>query len=109
VPELLDGPGGVASEELNATIMDWSPGHETPEHRNDERDVLLVVLRGSAVVHVDGVEHERGQGEALVIERGALRRLVAGGDGARVLTAHRRRPGLMPSKPRNGEGIERRR
>jgi quercetin dioxygenase-like cupin family protein len=108
VPELLDGPGGVASEELNATIMDWSPGHATPEHRNDERDVLLVVLRGSAVVHVDGVEHERGQGEALVIERGALRRLVAGGGGARVLTAHRRRPGLMPSKPRNGGGIERR-
>jgi hypothetical protein len=47
-------------------------------------------------VHVDGVEHPRAQGAALVIEKGALRRLVAGPEGARVLTAHRRRPGLMP-------------
>ncbi len=97
MPELLDGPGGVASEELNATIMDWPPGHATPEHVNDERDVLLVVLRGSAVVHVAGAEHPRAQAEALVIEKGASRRLVAGPEGARVLTAHRRRPGLMPS------------
>ncbi len=97
MPELLDGPGGVASEELNATIMDWPPGHSTPEHVNEERDVLLVVLRGSAVVHVAGSEHPRAQGEALVIEKGASRRLVAGADGARVLTAHRRRPGLMPT------------
>ncbi len=100
MPELLDGPGGVASEELNATIMDWPPGHATPEHVNEERDVLLVVLRGSAVVHVDAAEHARGQGEALVIEKGAARRIVAGPDGARVLTAHRRRPGLMPSVTR---------
>lgn len=99
MPELLDGPGGVASEELNATIMDWPPGHATPEHVNEERDVLLVVLRGSAVVHVDGAEHARAQGEALVIEKGARRFVVAGHNGARVLTAHRRRPGLMPKAP----------
>ncbi len=100
MPELLDEPGGIASEELNATIMDWPPGQATPEHVNEERDVLLVVLRGSAVVHVDAAEHPRGQGEALVIEKGAARRIVAGPDGARVLTAHRRRPGLMPSVTR---------
>lgn len=97
MPELLDGPGGVASEDLNATVMDWPPGHATPEHRNAERDVLLVVLRGSAVVRVDGADHPRRAGEALVIEKSALRRVVAGPDGARVLTAHRRRPGLMPA------------
>jgi quercetin dioxygenase-like cupin family protein len=107
LPHLLDGPGGVASADLNATIMDWPPGHATPEHVNEERDVLLVVLRGSAVVHVDGAEHPRAAGEALVIDKGAQRRLVAGSEGARVLTAHRLRPGLMPSPIR--EGIERRR
>jgi quercetin dioxygenase-like cupin family protein len=97
VPELLNGPGGVASEELNATIMEWAAGHATPEHVNDERDVLLVVLRGSAVVEIDGAGFPREAGEALVIEKGARRRIVAGPDGARVLTAHRRRPGLMPA------------
>ena len=100
VPELLDGAGGVASEELNATVMDWPPGHVTHEHRNDERDVLLVVLRGEAVVRVDGVDYPRRAGQGLVIEKGAIRRLAAGAAGARVLTAHRRRPGPMPAPSR---------
>ncbi len=99
MPHLLGEPGGVASEELNATVMDWPPGHETPEHVNAERDVLVVVLRGAATVVVDGVAHERAAGEAIVIERGASRRLRAGAAGARVLTAHRRRDRLMPTSP----------
>jgi quercetin dioxygenase-like cupin family protein len=98
MPELLDAPGGVATADLNATVMDWTPGRGSPEHLNDERDVLLVVLRGSAVVHVDDVEYPRAEGEAIVIEKGALRRVVAGPDGARILTAHRRRPGLQPTR-----------
>jgi quercetin dioxygenase-like cupin family protein len=56
--------------------------------------VLLVVLRGSAVVEVDGERIERRAGEAVVVEKGARRRIVAGPDGVRVLSAHRRRPGL---------------
>jgi quercetin dioxygenase-like cupin family protein len=95
---VLDGTGGVASEELNATVMDWPPGAETPLHRNEERDVLLVVLAGSVVVRVDGAEIPRGPGgETVVIEKGAARQIVAGPEGARILTAHRRRDGLMPS------------
>ena len=99
MPELLDGPGGVASEELNATIMEWPPGHATPAHVNEERDVLVVVLRGSAVVRVDGVEHKRAEGQALVVERGAARQIVSGPDGATVLTAHRRRAALQIERP----------
>lgn len=100
MPELLDGPGGVASADLNATVMDWPAGHATPEHRNDERDVLVVVLDGSVAVRVDGALHERTAGQALVVERGAVRGLVAGPAGARVLTAHRRRSALMPASPK---------
>jgi quercetin dioxygenase-like cupin family protein len=95
MPHLLGDPGGVASDDLNATVMDWPPGHEAPEHVNAERDVLLVVLRGSATVAVDGREHPRAAGEAILIERGAAR--PAASAGARVLTPHRRREGLMPS------------
>jgi quercetin dioxygenase-like cupin family protein len=92
--KLLDHLGGVATEDLNATVMEWPRGHTTPAHRNSERDVLLVVLRGSAVVRVNGSDVPRRQGEALVIEKGAERQLIAGSEGARVLTAHLRRPGL---------------
>ena len=102
--ELLDDLGGVASEDLNATVMEWLPGHTTPAHRNSERDVLLVVLRGSAIVRVNGADVRRSQGEALVIEKGAERQLVAGPDGARVLTAHRRRPGLAIETGRRRDG-----
>ncbi|MGI8421904.1 MAG: hypothetical protein ACR2MU_06555 [Gaiellaceae bacterium] len=98
MPELLDGPGGVASGELNATIMDWPAGHATPEHVNTEREVLLVVLLGSAVVRVDEVDYPRAAGQALVIEVGARRQIVAGPEGVRCLTAHRRREGLMPAR-----------
>ena len=97
MPFLLDGPGGIASEELNATISDWPAGSASPLHVNAERDVLVVVLQGSAVVEVAGEQHPRAAGEALVVEKGVARRIVPGPDGARVLTAHRRRPGLMPA------------
>ena len=76
---------------------------------NDERDVLLVVLRGSAVVEVDGAGFPREAGEALVIEKGARRRMVAGPEGARVLTDRTGGRGSCP--PRgvllNASGIER--
>jgi methenyltetrahydrofolate cyclohydrolase len=62
------------------------------------------VLRGSVAVYVDGLAHDRAAGEALVVERGASRRFVAGTEGARVLTAHRRRPGLMPAS--SGASVE---
>ena len=39
---------GMASEELNATLLAWPAGHEVPEHVNAERDVLVVVLVGDA-------------------------------------------------------------
>ena len=95
---LLDGPGGIASGDLNATIRDWPAGTPSPEHVNGERDVLVAVLRGSVVVEVDGVGHPREAGEAILVERGARRRLLPGPDGVRVLTAHRRRGGLWPSR-----------
>jgi quercetin dioxygenase-like cupin family protein len=96
VPELLDGPGGVASDELNATVMDWPAGRRGDETINEERDVLFVVLAGSAVVRVEGAEYPRDAGQAVVVEKGARRSVVAGPEGARILTAHRKRAGLMP-------------
>jgi mannose-6-phosphate isomerase-like protein (cupin superfamily) len=58
---------------------------------NEHRDVLYVVLAGTAVLEVGGEPRELREGEALVVEKGLRRRLVAGPEGVRYLTAHVRR------------------
>jgi quercetin dioxygenase-like cupin family protein len=85
---------GAASADLNATLLEWPPGAGPPEHVNDERDVLYVVIAGSATLTVDGEPSALGVGEALIVDKGSRRGLVAGPDGVRYLTAHTRRGAL---------------
>jgi quercetin dioxygenase-like cupin family protein len=89
---------GAASADLNATLLEWPPGKGPAEHVNDERDVLYVVLAGSATLTVDGEPRELGEGEPTIVDKGARRSLVAGADGVRYLTAHVRREGLQPKR-----------
>ena len=74
---------GTASEDLNATILEWGAGGGPPEHVNAERDVVLVVLAGSATLELDGDPREVAAGEVVVLEKGRRRRIVAGPDGVR--------------------------
>lgn len=91
----MNGPiWGTASEDLNATILVWPAGKGPAEHVNEQRDVLYVVLAGSAELTVDGEPRALGEGEATIVEKGARRALAAGPDGVRYLTAHLRRGGL---------------
>jgi quercetin dioxygenase-like cupin family protein len=93
----LHGTGpvwGMASGDLNATLLVWPAGHELVEHTNAERDVLMVVLEGGGVVTVDGHEHAVGAGQALLVEKGRSRALRAGDSGVRYLSVHLRRGGL---------------
>ena len=93
----IDGRGpawGTASEELNATLLVWRPGEGQPEHVNAERDVALVVLEGAGLLVVDGEEHTLTAGALAIVPRGARRSIVAGAEGLRCLTVHRRRGGL---------------
>ena len=85
---------GAASADLNATLLEWPAGEGPAEHVNDERDVLYVVLSGSAWLTVDGEARELAAGEAAIVDKGARRALAAGADGVRYLTAHTRRGGL---------------
>jgi quercetin dioxygenase-like cupin family protein len=95
---LRDGPlWGAASEDLNATLLRWPPGGGIPEHVNDERDVLLVALRGSGTVAIDGDAHGLAGGTAVLVEKGRRRRVVAGPKGLRLLSVHLRRVGLQVS------------
>jgi quercetin dioxygenase-like cupin family protein len=90
---------GAESEDLNATVLVWPAGEGPPEHVNDERDVLFVVLEGSATLMLDGEPRELAAGDALIVEKGLRRALVAGAGGVRYLTAHRRRGGLQIARP----------
>ncbi len=96
----LDRPGGfgplwgIASQDLNATLLSWGPGDGVEEHRNDERDVLLIVISGSGTVVIDSREHHLAGHHVLLIERGSRRRIEAGAQGLRYVSVHRRR-GLL--------------
>jgi len=99
VVDLLIGTGtgplwGMASRDLNATLLSWPPGHEVAEHPNTELDVLLVVLGGGGVVVVDQRKHELAPGRVLLVEKGSSRRIRAGPDGLRYLSVHKRREPL---------------
>jgi mannose-6-phosphate isomerase-like protein (cupin superfamily) len=85
---------GAASADLNATVLEWRAGEGPAEHVNEERDVLYVVLTGSAALTVDGESQELGAGEATIVDKGSRRALAAGPEGVRYLTAHVRRGGL---------------
>ncbi|MDX6560760.1 MAG: hypothetical protein QOD65_574 [Gaiellales bacterium] len=92
---------GMQSDELNATLLEWPPGGGVAEHVNDELEVVIVVLAGSARVILDGCEHRMSAGGLLLIPRGCTRAVSAGRDGVRYLSVHRRRGPLLPI-PRAG-------
>jgi quercetin dioxygenase-like cupin family protein/hemerythrin-like domain-containing protein len=83
---------GLASDELNVTALSWKAGSGPPEHVNKERDVLVVVLDGSATLSIDGEERELTRGETAIVAKGRRRKITAGRGGVRYLSIHRRRP-----------------
>ncbi len=94
----VEGSGplwGMASDDLNATLIAWPPGRGVAEHVNEERDVLVVVLRGSGTITIDGEPVQTEAPYACLIPKGSRRAIVAGGGGIRYLTTHLRRPGLQ--------------
>lgn len=86
---------GMASEDLNATLLHWQAGGGVAEHVNPDLDVLLVVIAGSGAVDIDGCEHAVRSGQALVLSKGTSRAIRGGPGGLRYLSVHRRRPGLQ--------------
>jgi quercetin dioxygenase-like cupin family protein len=62
---------------------------------NGERDVLVLVLAGSACVTIDSTPHEMYGGDVVIVEKGLKRRITAGAEGVRYLSVHRRRAPLQ--------------
>src|SRR3954466_4089255 len=88
---------GLQSDDLNATLLAWPPGGGVAEHTNDELEVIMVAIEGSAVVTVAGRGHQLSEGHLLLIPRGSTRAIVAGPGGVRYLSIHRRRGPLLPT------------
>ena len=67
--------------------------------------MLVVVLGGSVAVCTDEGMRELTGGDAMIIAKGLRRQLTAGPQGARYLSAHRRRPPLQiqPVKAQSAE------
>jgi len=84
---------GAESEELNATLLEW-PAGGGPGETVSQLDVVYVVVAGSLALTVDGEVRELRSCEALIVPKGVTREPVAGPEGVRYLTAHRRR-GLL--------------
>jgi mannose-6-phosphate isomerase-like protein (cupin superfamily) len=90
---------GLETDDLNATLLTWRPGEGTPEHVNEARDVLVLVVEGSGRLDVDGEQLELRVGQLVVVPKGARRQIAAGPGGIRYLTVHRRRGGLGIAPP----------
>jgi quercetin dioxygenase-like cupin family protein len=93
---------GAASDDLNATLLSWKAGSGPPEHVNEERDVLVIMLEGSAILRIDGKERQLERAETVIIAKGEARKLTAGREGVLYLSVHRRRPPLQIGSARAG-------
>ncbi|HZT92482.1 MAG TPA: hypothetical protein VFA05_10630 [Gaiellaceae bacterium] len=98
-----DGRGpvwGAASDDLNATLLAWHAGDGPGEHVNETRDVLYVVVAGGGTIELDGAPVDVRAPSAVLVTKGKRRRIVAGADGIRYVTAHLRRGGLEIARGR---------
>ena len=106
VADLLQQQGsgplwGIASNDLNATLLVWPAGHEVAEHTNTDLDVLLIVLEGEGLALIDEQAYALSPGHALLIPKGSSRAIRAGAAGVRYVSVHSRRgplqiEGLLP-------------
>src|SRR5690606_21515316 len=83
-----------ASGDLNANLVRLESGAEMAAHRNDEVDVLVVVLAGSGHLVSDTTTVALSAGVVAHVAKGTTRSLHAGDDGLTYLTVHRRRDPL---------------
>jgi len=86
---------GMASTDLNATLLAGPAGHEIAEHVNAQLDVLVVVLEGHGSAVIDGATHTLAADSAILIARETRHDITAGDGGLRYLSVHRRRGPLQ--------------
>ena len=86
--------------QLDANLVALGPAGQIASHRNDELDVLIVVVAGSGELSVDGTDQGLATHDLALIPRGARRQIVAGPEGMRYVSIHGARSGLTIRFPR---------
>ena len=83
------------SSQLNASLVRLDAGGEIGDHVNDEVDVLLVIVEGTAELSIDNTTWLLGSATLAHIPAGTRRRIRAGPQPFAYLSIHRRRTGLI--------------
>ncbi|MFF4498586.1 hypothetical protein ACWC5F_32750 [Streptomyces sp. NPDC001272] len=102
-----DGQSGAlwrlrgADRQLDANVVRHLPGAGGAEYTEDEVDVMMIVVSGTGILTLDGVQSHLSAGFLGLLPRGAARALLAGPQGLVVLTVHRKRRGMSigPAAP----------
>ena len=87
-------------EELQANLVRLGPGDRVEPHRNDEVEVLLVVVLGRGELTLDGQVHPLAPMVLAHLPKGTVRAVEAVDGPLAYLSVHRRRPaGLQVGRP----------
>lgn len=92
-----------ASTDLHLNLVILTPGEEIGAHVNQTLDVVLTTLAGNGTLVVDDEPVPLQPGTIALIPQGASRHVVAGDNGLRYITCHRKRGGIMPTLPPTGK------
>jgi mannose-6-phosphate isomerase-like protein (cupin superfamily) len=91
----IGGPSqGLATEDLNITLLAWPKGGGVESHINTEVDVVWCFVEGSGQVTVNGQSYDVCAGQSLVIPKGAQRNVRATSARLCYLSVHKRRAGI---------------
>jgi quercetin dioxygenase-like cupin family protein len=87
-------------EDLQVNLVWLGPGDRIEPHRNDEVDVLVVVVSGRGELTLDGKVHQLAAKVLAHLPKGTVRAVVAVDGPLAYLSVHRRRrAGLRPGRP----------
>ncbi len=90
--------GGMETQCLDRTLTAWPKGGGVADHTNCERDVLMIVMVGRALIEVDGRGQELAPGHLLLILKDTTRRIEALYDRLVYLNVHKRRKPMTLGK-----------
>ena len=87
-------------EDLQANLVRLGQGDRIERHRNDEVDVLMMVVSGRGELTVAGQVHQLAPMTLAHLPKGTVRAVVAVEGPLAYLSVHRRRPaGLQLGRP----------
>ena len=90
-----DHPGALwrlDGEDLQANLVRLGPGDRIQPHRNDEVEVLMVVVSGRGELTLNGQVHQLDPLVVVHLPKGTVRAIAAVDGPLAYLSVHRRRP-----------------